>query len=82
MPSRFFGEIRTIHHHWTVLEASTTFLVIKMLLGRGGGGKPLSTALSSAINKSQQHQRKNIGNAENQTWGSRLRSKCATSVLW
>ena len=40
---------------------------------------PLSTVLSSDINKSQQQQeKKNLGNAENQTQGRRVQSEYAT----
>ena len=39
---------------------------------------PLSTVLSSVINKSQQQQeKKNLGNAENQTQGRRVQSEYA-----
>ena len=43
--------------------------------------KPLSTALSSAVNKSRQNQEKILGNAENQTGGCWVGRKYATSVL-
>ena len=50
-------------------------------MGKIDNIKPLSTALGSAVNKSQQHQDNFWGNAENQTQGCWVRSKYATSVL-
>ena len=37
--------------------------------------KSLSTVLSSAVNKPQQHKEKNLRNPENVTWGCWVRSK-------
>ena len=42
--------------------------------------KPLTTVLSSAVNKPQQNQEKNSRNAENRTQGCWVRSANATSV--